>query len=250
MLLSIVTICKNNMEGLYATLNSISQQTFQNWECIVVLGESTDQSLAVAQLFGNDSRFTLVEQTGTGIYAAMNLGLFRSKGNFVNFMNSGDIFSDEGVLKNCVSKLSEMHKVGLVFGGYSFFRKDKSICIYRKSDQRISARKLAFTRRACHQSMFFDTELAKSLGGYSLEYCFASDYDLALKMASATSAHRLNIDVSRIQRNGLSETNIEKVVIERFNIRQKLLAGTFNCFFNYIWTLLLIAKISLFPNRD
>ena len=77
------------------TLESIKSQTFQDWECIIVDDESTDNSYAIAQEFANrDSRFRAVRQLNGGASMARNTGadLLSKSDEFVTFMDADDVY--------------------------------------------------------------------------------------------------------------------------------------------------------------
>ena len=93
MRLSIITVNYNNREGLVRTARSVVEQTFYDFEWIVVDGGSTDGSVGVIQEYADRIAWSVSEPDG-GIYEAMNKGLDRASGKYVQFLNSGDSFID------------------------------------------------------------------------------------------------------------------------------------------------------------
>lgn len=94
---SIITVNYNNKEGLRNTIESVIHQTYRDFEFIVIDGGSTDGSAEVLKEY--DSQITYwVSEKDKGIYNAMNKGIAKATGDYLNFMNSGDCFYDEGVL--------------------------------------------------------------------------------------------------------------------------------------------------------
>lgn len=88
-LISIVTINFNNSRGLARTLRGMAEQTYKNYEQIVVDGGSDDGSIDVIQ----DSNFKVdrwVSEPDNGIYHAMNKGIRMARGKYLLFLNSGD----------------------------------------------------------------------------------------------------------------------------------------------------------------
>lgn len=94
---SIITINYNNKEGLRKTIESVIAQTFHDYEFIVIDGGSTDGSAEVLKQFDSTIDYWVSEKDN-GIYNAMNKGIARAEGDYLNFMNSGDCFYDSGVL--------------------------------------------------------------------------------------------------------------------------------------------------------
>ena len=98
MRLSIITVNYNNREGLARTARSVVEQTFSDFEWIVVDGGSTDGSVGVIQEYADCIAWSVSEPDG-GIYEAMNKGLDMASGEYVQFLNSGDSFIDQTVLE-------------------------------------------------------------------------------------------------------------------------------------------------------
>ena len=103
MKLSIITINLNNKEGLKKTIQSVRSQSFKNYEFIIIDGESTDGSIDLIKEYSNNINYWVSEKD-TGIYEAMNKGTNVAKGEYCNFMNSGDIFYDSNVLESVFKK--------------------------------------------------------------------------------------------------------------------------------------------------
>lgn len=98
MTFSIITVNYNNRDGLRRTIESVAAQTFRDFEFIVIDGGSTDGSADVLREY--DSKIDYwVSERDSGIYNAMNKGIGRAKGEYLNFMNSGDCFYAPDVLE-------------------------------------------------------------------------------------------------------------------------------------------------------
>lgn len=95
--ISIITVCFNAALDLQKTINSIRNQTFTDYEYIVVDGGSKDNTLQVIE---DNSSFInkWISEADRGIYDAMNKGLKMSSAEWVIMMNAGDVFVDEYVL--------------------------------------------------------------------------------------------------------------------------------------------------------
>ena len=102
MKLSIVTINRNNAEGLRKTIESVVAQTLDDFEYIVIDGASTDGSVDVIRQY-EDRISYWVSEPDKGIYNAMNKGIARAKGEYLLFLNSGDYLVDKNVLVNVVA---------------------------------------------------------------------------------------------------------------------------------------------------
>lgn len=96
--ISIITVNYNNLEGLHQTIESVSSQTWQAFEHIIIDGGSTDGS--VAYIESKSERFAYwVSEPDKGVYQAMNKGIAQASGDYLLFLNSGDHFYSNKVLE-------------------------------------------------------------------------------------------------------------------------------------------------------
>ncbi|MFZ3274524.1 MAG: glycosyltransferase, partial [Lutibacter sp.] len=98
MLLSIITINFNNLEGLKKTMASVLGQTWKEFEYIIIDGGSTDGSAAYIESQSQHLNYW-VSESDKGIYNAMNKGIKVAHGEYLLFLNSGDEFYDLEVLE-------------------------------------------------------------------------------------------------------------------------------------------------------
>jgi glycosyltransferase involved in cell wall biosynthesis len=95
--LSIITINYNNLAGLKKTFESVFHQTFQDFEYIVIDGGSTDGSKELIEQYQDQIDYWVSEKDG-GIYNAMNKGIIKASGEYLQFLNSGDTLVDLAIL--------------------------------------------------------------------------------------------------------------------------------------------------------
>src|SRR6476620_5455749 len=94
-LFSIVTISLENLDGLRATVASVKSQSCRDLEHIVIDGGSSDGS---AEWLAANFEQIWVSEPDAGCYPAMNKGAQMSSGEYLWFMNAGDVFGDAAVL--------------------------------------------------------------------------------------------------------------------------------------------------------
>jgi glycosyltransferase involved in cell wall biosynthesis len=99
MKISVITVVRNDVEHIEQTLLSVLGQDYADKELIVIDGGSTDGTTAVIERYADRLAYWVSEPDG-GIYPAMNKGLRKATGDWVNFMNSGDLFATEQVLSD------------------------------------------------------------------------------------------------------------------------------------------------------
>ena len=118
--LSIITINLNNAIGLKKTMESIVAQTSGNFEYIIIDGGSTDGSVEIIKSFTNIQPGIYIptqlqhqpisywiSKPDTGIYNAMNKGIKISKGQYCQFLNSGDWLAKSDVIEKMLKNMPE-----------------------------------------------------------------------------------------------------------------------------------------------
>lgn len=111
---SIITINYNNRDGLEMTINSVLEQTYKDLEYIIIDGGSTDGSLEVIKKYATKIDYW-VSEPDNGIYNAMNKGIRKATGDYLNFMNSGDKYHSPSALE----MIAGMHSDDdIIIGGY------------------------------------------------------------------------------------------------------------------------------------
>ena len=95
--LTIITINRNNLEGLRKTIASVVSQTWRHFEYIVIDGASCDGSAEyIASM--SDAIDYWISEKDSGVYEAMNKGVVKAQGEYLLFLNSGDFLVDKEVL--------------------------------------------------------------------------------------------------------------------------------------------------------
>ncbi|MDR0873509.1 MAG: glycosyltransferase [Prevotellaceae bacterium] len=143
---TIITVVFNNRAGFEKTLNSVVSQDFPDVEYIVIDGGSTDGT--VEMIKQNEIHITeWISEKDNGIYNAMNKGISRATGDWVCFLNGGDVFADSKVLSK-VAQAVENTNAKIVYGNHLMEKNGKKIEIIAKEP--CNLHHIWF----CHQSAF------------------------------------------------------------------------------------------------
>jgi glycosyltransferase involved in cell wall biosynthesis len=128
--LSIIVPCYNYAHLLSQTLDNVRQQSFQNWECIVVDDGSTDHTASIAQGFVElDARFSYVFQKNSGLSAARNTGVRHAKGQFIQLLDADDLLEPEKAAIQ-VKILQENYAVDLVYSEVRYFKSSEPRALF------------------------------------------------------------------------------------------------------------------------
>lgn len=116
MKLSIITINRNNAQGLKKTMQSVVEQTSNDIEYIVVDGASTDESVDIIKSFADQRLIRWVSERDNGIYNAMNKGIGMAQGEYVMILNSGDYLATPQVIEQMNEKLVDKGEPDILYG--------------------------------------------------------------------------------------------------------------------------------------
>jgi len=209
--LSIITVNYNNKTGLLNTLNSVFNQTFLNFELIVIDGCSNDGSNAILNSY-SDKIVYWVSEKDRGAYHAMNKGLEQATGDYCIFLNSGDYFFDNNVLSNVDSQLDTTSDIS-----YGLIQWEETLHYW---NPRIGIKpfEMAFKSLIPHQGVFFKTEVLKNMGGYIESYKVISDWALLLAIHNKScKIQKIELVISMCEKQGISSTYEALAKKERMN---------------------------------
>ncbi len=165
MQLSIITVNLNNRDGLQKTIDSVVSQTFKDFEWIVIDGGSTDGSRELLEQYAGHLAYW-VSEPDSGIYNAMNKGIKVAKGEYLQFLNSGDWILEKDTLQRA---FGTNPKEDIIYG--DCIEPDGSLQVFPAT---LDA--LFFYRGTLnHQASFIKASLFHD-GGYDEQYRYASDW--------------------------------------------------------------------------
>lgn len=224
MKLSIITVNLNNKDGLRRTIESVVNQTFTDYEYLVIDGASTDGSVDVIREY--ETRITYwVSEPDKGIYNAMNKGILLAKGEYCLFLNSGDWFLKKDLLKivfdiyyeeDIISCHLEHEKN---FTNRGLIQKKENELIYFSDFFRASLP---------HPSTFIKRNLLINLGMYDEQFKFVSDW---IFFISAIINHHATYCFRNIELTGREENGKTSIFMkDMLNERKIYLEKSFKCF--------------------
>lgn len=219
---SIITVVFNNKENLLKTINAVRCQKYKNLEYVVIDGASTDGTLDVINS-NKDIIGYFVSEKDKGIYDAMNKGLKVSTGDYVWFINAGDIPAEDDILNKVFSELID---ADLYYGDTEMV--DETGQSYGNRTLKIPPKELNWKKMidgmlVSHQSMIAKRSLCEE---YDINYKFVADIDWAIKLLKkCTKVVNTKLTLSKFLIGGYSRQYTIKSLKERF----RMLCTHFSC---------------------
>ena len=168
-LFSIITVVYNGEKYLEKTIESVIKQKFKNFEYIVIDGGSTDNSVKIIEKFEKKIDYWVSEKD-RGIYDAFNKGMRVSKGKFIGFINSDDIYK-KNALKIISNYIEKNQQADFIFGSV---KKHWGV-LYGYKPHKI---KYSWGFYSSHSTGFFiKRKVAEKIGFYNIKYKYHADYD-------------------------------------------------------------------------
>ena len=175
---SIITVVKNDIKNIYKTIKSIKEQSFKNFEYIIIDGKSSD---GTTQQIRKHKKYIdlIISEKDKGIYFAMNKGAKLAKGEILVFVNSGDILNKDA-LKKVYKKFLQNKKFDFIFGTVMRHYKTDSIL---KSGFNLNKLKYNFDFATSHSTGFFlRRKIFIKHGMFNTKYKISADYDLYIRL--------------------------------------------------------------------
>lgn len=183
MKISIITATYNSAATVRDTLESILQQTHQDWELIIEDGLSKDETLSIVQEYEPrcGGRMHIFSEKDEGLYDAMNRGIARATGDVIGILNSDDFYHDEHVLDD-INRAMEGQPVDCIYGDLKFVQANDTNKVVRiwKGSQHESG---AFLRgwHPAHPTFYARRECFIKLGAFKTQYAVSADFELMLR---------------------------------------------------------------------
>lgn len=227
--LSIVTVVKDDHQGLLETLRSLELQDLEEVEHVVIdstghsMNEATRSLSAIAEVNLSTSAQTYEWIEPSGIYPAMNRGLELAAGNYIYFLNAGDTFFDASVLASTRQELLATD-VSWAFGAVEIQEASGNSVVTAKWDYQAEKR-TGFSNGFFppHQGTFAKRSSMLNLGGFDISYKVAADYAMFLRLSLESDPRELSFPIARFSEGGTSTRDWKLSFREFHSARQSIL---------------------------
>jgi len=213
MKISIVTVCRNAVDTIEDTILSVSGQTFDNTEHIIVDGGSSDGTLELVHK--HESQITKwVSEPDDGIYDAMNKGIQMATGDVIGFLNADDIYAHSDVLARTSEVMAE-EGMQASYSDVIYVRDDLHTVVRYYCSRKFSPKRLSYGWMPAHPTLFLNRELFKQYGMFKTDYQIAADFELVARLFGAHRVrYRYLPGVSvKMRMGGVSTKNIKSNII-------------------------------------
>jgi len=232
MKISIITVTYQAGKFLEKTILSVLNQTCKDFEYIIVDGTSKDNTIEIIKNYelrirNNEfhgiapEQFRWISEPDKGLYDAMNKGIDLATGDFVWFINAGDLIYDNYTLQAIVNAYSKMPSAEVIYGQSLIIdEQGKTLGKRHKiAPKNLIKNSLLKGLVVCHQSILVKKTIAPK---YDLQYQISADYDWTIQ-AIENSQSNCYIDqyLSKFSISGISSQQRKKSWIERFYIMKK-----------------------------
>lgn len=218
--LSIITVVKNAENVLEETINSIIYQTFKDFEFIIFDGNSTDKTVSIIKKYEKDITLWKSE-SDKGVYDAMNRAVSLASGDWIIFMNAGDVFTESNVLEIVFNE--NLMDVDFIYGNHYFlFRSGRMVPVYAKPLEFLW-KEMAFS----HQSLFVRRNLIEKYK-FDLTFKIAADFNHILHLFYNNHKYlHINEFITIYSGDGISVKNQIKSLFECWSAVQKFEKSNF-----------------------
>jgi glycosyltransferase family 2 len=153
-MVSIITVVFNGEKYLEQTIKSIVNQTYKNFEYIIIDGGSTDGTIGIIKKYEDKISYWISEKDN-GIYDAMNKGIEKANGDWINFMNAGDSFYMDNILENIFLQ-NDFKNIDVIYGNHNVIYPNKT-----KIKKAGDINNIWKGSQFCHQSSFVSSRIHK-----------------------------------------------------------------------------------------
>ena len=210
-MLSIITINYNNKARLEATIKSVQSQSFKDFEHIIIDGNSTDGSKEVIENYKATFSYW-VSEPDNGVYHAMNKGIAEAKGEYLQFLNSGDVLEDTRVLADVMNEMDD--KLDLYYGDLLFVGEGTSKGQTYPDQLDFSYFK---NRSLGHPAAFIKKELFNRVFYYNENLKIASDWEFFICAVCKhnVSYRHINKVIAKFDTGGISSKESYQKLIKK-----------------------------------
>jgi glycosyltransferase len=213
--ISIITAVLNGRNTIGDTVRSVLNQTYKNFEHIIIDGGSTDETVELIKRY-TDGTVKIISEPDHGIYDALNKGLRISSGDVVGILNGDDLYAHDRVL-HLVADVFENRKVDSCYGDLQYIDKNdtnKVIRHWKSSEYRHG--KFRYGWMPPHPTFFVKKGIYEKFGYFNTNFRIAADYELMLRFLERNriTTHYIPHVLIKMRVGGVSNRSLRNMVLK------------------------------------
>lgn len=217
MLFSIITVTYNAAQVLPPTLKSVNEQSFRDFEYLVIDGASTDDTLHLVKDAGITGT-VIYSEPDKGLYDAMNKAIDRAHGKYLIFLNAGDAFATAETLA-LIARCAQ-DDPDVIYGQTQLVDAERNVVGMRHltAPEQLDWKSFKDGMLVCHQAFIAKRELCPH---YDLQYRFSADYDWCIRVMRKSKSNAYVGEapiISFLNDGGLTTKNHKRSLRERYRI--------------------------------
>lgn len=184
MKISIITATFNSGKTVRDTFVSVLNQTYNDYELIVVDGGSKDDTVEILRHYEPifNGRMKWISEPDQGIYDAMNKGIVMATGDVVGILNSDDFYTSYGILRKVANAMQD-ENIDAVYGDVHYVHdNDLGKCVRYYSSKPFRRVWMRFGFMPAHPSFYCRREVYERYGTFDLSYKVAADFECLLRL--------------------------------------------------------------------
>lgn len=212
MKISIITPTKNSAATIRDTIESVISQTGVIKEYIIIDGMSTDGTLDIISEY-NEEIDSIISENDSGLYHAINKGIFKASGDIIAILNSDDIYTDNDCLSSVINTFKTT-ETQIVYGNISIVDNQNENKVIRKwTSHEFDRSKVKWGWCPPHPGFFVTKEMYLKYGNFDTKYKISADYDLMLRFILAAESEPIYLDKNlvRMRSGGESRNDLKGI---------------------------------------
>lgn len=218
-LISIITVTYNAGQWLERTIQSVLNQSYAGIQYIIIDGKSTDTTVDIIKKHESRIHYWKSEPD-TGLYDAMNKGLAAAGGDYVLFLNAGDLLYSNTVVGQVVELIQNINP-DIIYGETEIINSNTDRIGMRRlrAPEKLTWKSFRMGMLVSHQSFFVKRSVAPE---YDLQYKLVADFDWCIRcLKQAEIIYNSHQIISKFMDEGLSSRNRKASLKERYEIMSK-----------------------------
>lgn len=225
--ISIISVNFNDGVGLTKTIESLEKQVWlfdNSIEHIIVDGGSTDNSVELIKNYvqrEHNYKIVWTSEKDRGIYDGMNKGIQMSRGEYLYFLNGGDVLNNRNSLKDILNIIDGSD---IIVGRVNYVCDGRIVGESEKLSERDLRLYYMYLYGICHQAALIKRNLLEKYP-YDINAKINADWKFFVQtiVLNNASVRFSEVIFANFDRSGLSSRNLDKLLIERREILESLI---------------------------